>query len=286
MTEVGEYSDSSSDEDDEGDYGQRVGKERYTENRDAWLSRVRDEIDVNSTRVERFIQLFVWLRDTYPDEKIVVFSNYLKFLDILSKGLKERLQIEALRFDGTVNQTDRQMVRQRFDEAHPSVPLLITAGAGGVGLNITAASIVMQTEIWWNRNSELQAVHRAWRPGQDRQVKVIGLQAENSLIDGLIRKAQRGKTNINERLMKRLVRRHDEGPDIPTIPQSYGLAPLEYEMPDLPNWEAFVRSNAQTLHPVLEENGMMDVDSVAEEDATMDDAVAAVNVAVAENADE
>lgn len=59
----------------------------------------------------------------------------------------------------------------------------LTAGAGGVGLNISTASIVIQLEVWWNRNAEKQAYFRAHRQGQRKNVKVFQLLARNSSID-------------------------------------------------------------------------------------------------------
>lgn len=112
---------------------------------------------IEYTRVEQLLNLYTWLRTKYPDRSIVVFSTYLKFLDILFYTLKNQHSIAALRFDGTMSLSSREVVRARFNLSSPEIPLLLTAGAGGVGLNITKASIVIQTEIWWNHNFELQA---------------------------------------------------------------------------------------------------------------------------------
>jgi SNF2 family DNA or RNA helicase len=157
--------------------------------RNKWPEKLEDDREAvfDSNRVKRFLQLYDWIRQTYPDEKIVVFSLYRQFLDILSAALKWEHDIEALRFDGTVGSISRETVRRIFDFAHPGIPLLLTGDAGGVGLNIARASVIVQTEIWWNRNFEYQAYGRCYRQGQERLVRVFRLEARNGRIDSVIR---------------------------------------------------------------------------------------------------
>lgn len=84
----------------------------------------------------------------------MIFSQYLKFLDIIQEGLKHECNAECLRYDGTVKPALRKIIETRFADPANSKPLLITAGADGVELNITAASVVIQTEIWCNENTD------------------------------------------------------------------------------------------------------------------------------------
>ena len=82
------------------DEDQTVGSRR-----DAWLKKIEEgELVFQSARVETFIQLYSWLRYKFPNESMVVFSIYLRFLDIISVALRKRYGIEALRYDGTMNQ--------------------------------------------------------------------------------------------------------------------------------------------------------------------------------------
>jgi SNF2 family DNA or RNA helicase len=110
-------------------------------------------------------------------------SSWSKLLDILDECLRRQYQVRALRYDGTVKAKQRAMVQDAFNTTDPSIPILITAGAGDVGLNITAANIVIQTEIRWNANNEAQALCRAHRMGQKKSVKYARMAAENSAID-------------------------------------------------------------------------------------------------------
>lgn len=136
----------------------------------------------------------------------------LKFLDIIAKCLYTEKGIDVLRYDGSVSSAKRQATEKAFIECEPHTPLLVTAGTGGVGLNITAASVVVQLEPWWNRNTERQTVGRSHHQGQTNIVKYFRLEDRNSAMDAEILHTQQQKTNVNEKLMRPLVRRHDEGP--------------------------------------------------------------------------
>lgn len=63
------------------------------------------------------------------------------------ESIRRTAGIKRLRYDGTVNAVDRKQIHRKFSDPDEWAPVLITAGAGGVGLNIQAASIVIQTEI-------------------------------------------------------------------------------------------------------------------------------------------
>lgn len=100
--------------------------------RNEWLKKIKERANLveESGRVTWFIKLFKWLREEYPDEKMVVFSTYLKFLDILAEALRRVYNIDAVRYDGSVLPSKRSNVERAFQLCTPEIPLLITAGAG------------------------------------------------------------------------------------------------------------------------------------------------------------
>ncbi|HEY6400659.1 MAG TPA: SNF2-related protein, partial [Blastocatellia bacterium] len=141
--------------------------------------------------------------------KVLVFSQFTSFLSILRGRLdKQKLEYEYL--DGSTR--DRQARVERFQNDPDCKLFLISLKAGGLGLNLTAAEYVYLLDPWWNPAVESQAIDRAHRIGQTRQVfayriiardtveeKVLALQntkrdladaiinADNSLIRNLSR---------------------------------------------------------------------------------------------------
>jgi SNF2 family DNA or RNA helicase len=110
--------------------------------------------------------------------KALVFSQFTSFLQIV----KQRLDDAGLAYEYLDGQTkDRAAVVQRFqDDPAPKV-FLISLKAGGVGLNLTAAEYVFLLDPWWNPAIEAQAVDRAHRLGQTRQVFAYRLVAQGTV---------------------------------------------------------------------------------------------------------
>lgn len=93
--------------------------------------------------------------------------------------------------------------------------LLITADAGGVGLNLQFASRVIIAEPLWNAQAVDQMIARCWRKGQTRQVNVYHILALNSAIDFVYRTSQRRKIHTINEIMGQI--RPEEGV-FPTVP--------------------------------------------------------------------
>ncbi|XP_072986407.1 DNA repair protein RAD5B-like [Typha latifolia] len=104
-------------------------------------------------------------------EKSIVFSQWTAFLDLLEIPLK-RKNIGFLRFDGKLSQKRRECVLKEFSQSDDNLVMLMSLKAGGVGLNLTAASNVFLMDPWWNPAVEEQAIMRIHRIGQKRQVQV------------------------------------------------------------------------------------------------------------------
>jgi SNF2 family DNA or RNA helicase len=101
--------------------------------------------------------------------KAVVFSQWVSTLELLA----DRLQAYApLIFHGRVSQREREAVLGRFRDDAGRQLLLISYGAGGVGLNLQFASYVFLFDRWWNPAVEDQAINRAHRIGAAGPVTV------------------------------------------------------------------------------------------------------------------
>jgi TATA-binding protein-associated factor len=103
--------------------------------------------------------------------------------------------VSYLRLDGSVPATQRFAIARRFD-ADPSIEvLLLTTHVGGLGLNLTAADVVVFLEHDWNPQRDLQAMDRAHRLGQTRSVAVYRLLTRHTL-EARIMSLQRFKLDL------------------------------------------------------------------------------------------
>ncbi|RPD49318.1 ATP-dependent helicase [Hymenobacter sediminis] len=115
--------------------------------------------------------------------KVLVFSQFVRHLDIVRASLDER-QIEYAYLDG--NTRDRHKEVARFQETDDLRVFLISLKAGGVGLNLTAADYVFILDPWWNPAVEAQAVDRAHRIGQQRTVFTYKFITQNTVEEKIL----------------------------------------------------------------------------------------------------
>jgi len=180
-----------------------------------WLAKLgnwSEEQVFESTHVTAMVDMLYNLIKKRPEDKIIVFSQYLRYLDIINKGLRMRYKVECLRFDGTVLPKHRTAIEKKFLENPECLILLITAGCGSVGLNLIAGNIVVLCEEWWNVSNERQAMCRAFRQGQKKIVMVIRPFVVNSAIDREIDKRRMAKLDVNNDLTKALMHTQRTGP--------------------------------------------------------------------------
>lgn len=110
--------------------------------------------------------------------KTLVFSQFTGMLSIL----REHLQREGITFEYLDGKTaDRAACVERFQNDPQCRLFLISLKAGGVGLNLTAAQYVFLLDPWWNPAVEAQAIDRAHRIGQTRQVFAYRLIARDTV---------------------------------------------------------------------------------------------------------
>ncbi|XP_042514328.1 DNA repair protein RAD5A [Macadamia integrifolia] len=124
---------------------------------------------VESSKVTVLLQELENLRSS--GSKSIVFSQWTAFLDLLQIPLS-RNKFPFLRLDGTLNQQQRDNVIKQFSEDRSILVLLMSLKAGGVGINLTAASSAFVMDPWWNPAVEEQAVMRIHRIGQTKRVMI------------------------------------------------------------------------------------------------------------------
>jgi SNF2 family DNA or RNA helicase len=118
-------------------------------------------------------------------DKALVFTQYRVMGDLLVAHLEASLGVEVIFLHGETSKTERDELVRRFQEDNPRGPriFLLTTKAGGVGLNLTAASHVFHYDRWWNPAVEDQATDRAHRIGQKRAVQVHKLMCDGTVED-------------------------------------------------------------------------------------------------------
>lgn len=114
------------------------------------------------------------------DDKIIVFSQYVKTLRWLSAGIGS---FPHELFWGGLSQEERAKVLGRFREKPGPSALLMSLRAGGVGLSIQEASHVVLFDRWWNPAVENQAVQRAHRFGRTRPLHVVRFLVVDTIED-------------------------------------------------------------------------------------------------------
>lgn len=132
------------------------------------------------------------------NRKVLVFSQFTTILGSIRENLR-RNGIKTMYLDGSVPSKSRMDLVKEFNEGEPGV-FLISLKAGGTGLNLTSADMVIHFDPWWNPAVEEQAVDRAHRIGQKNTVEVIKLIAKGT-IEEKIYNIQEKKKEIIEQVL-------------------------------------------------------------------------------------
>jgi len=137
-----------------------------------------DNADTNmeSGKLEMFLELLDEIID--GGHRALVFSQFTSMLAILRKELEAR-EINHLYLDGSTQ--NRLSLVHQFNDS-PDIPVfLISLMAGGTGLNLTGADVVIHVDPWWNPAVEDQATDRAHRIGQTRSVYAMKLICRDTI---------------------------------------------------------------------------------------------------------
>ena len=113
-------------------------------------------------------------------KKVLLFSQFTSVLKKLEKNFKKE-GISYLYLDGETSAKERIERVNSFNKEKDIQVFLISLKAGGVGLNLTSASVVIHFDPWWNPAVEDQATDRAHRFGQKNKVEVIKLVAKDTI---------------------------------------------------------------------------------------------------------
>ena len=130
--------------------------------------------------------------------KVLLFSQFTSMLDIIRRRLDEE-GIGYYILTGSTSKEKRNELVKSFNGDRPPV-FLISLKAGGTGLNLTAASIVIHFDPWWNQAAQNQATDRAHRIGQQQVVTVYKLIMKDTLEEKILEMQER-KAGLSEEIM-------------------------------------------------------------------------------------
>ncbi|MBQ9010631.1 MAG: SWF/SNF helicase family protein, partial [Clostridia bacterium] len=131
--------------------------------------------------------------------RMLIFSQFVTMLNLLEEDFA-REGIETYKIIGSTPKEKRISLVRQFNENEVPV-FLISLKAGGTGLNLTGADVVIHYDPWWNLAAQNQATDRAHRIGQTRQVTVFKLILKNT-IEERIMALQDAKKDLAEAILE------------------------------------------------------------------------------------
>lgn len=133
------------------------------------------------------------------EHKILLFSSYTSMFEIIEEQLK-KLKINYLKLTGQTKVGERIKLVDEFNTNKNIKVFLISLKAGGTGLNLTGADMVIHYDPWWNLSAENQATDRTYRIGQKKNVQVYKLITKNS-IEEKIYELQQKKAKLIDNML-------------------------------------------------------------------------------------
>lgn len=132
-------------------------------------------------------ELSAQLDELFTDRgmKAVVFSQWLRMHEVLVKQLAEKKDWSHVLFHGGVPSAKRKNLVDQFRD-DPKCRLFLATDAGGVGLNLQFASVVVNMDLPWNPAVLEQRIGRVHRLGQKRSVQVINFVARGTIEEGML----------------------------------------------------------------------------------------------------
>ncbi|KAJ5814609.1 hypothetical protein N7474_006386 [Penicillium riverlandense] len=162
----------------------RAAAQKNKKEKNKYLRRL-EKTYVPSSKIEKAMEILQANEDRGNDEKTIIFSQFTSLLDLLEVPIKRRGWGYA-RYDGSMATKDRLESVTVFSQDPACKIMLVSLKAGNAGLNLVSASHVIVFDPFWNPYIEDQAVDRAHRIGQTKDVFVHRLLVTNTVEDRII----------------------------------------------------------------------------------------------------
>ncbi|KAK7209286.1 hypothetical protein V2G26_016464 [Clonostachys chloroleuca] len=152
-----------------------------------------------SAKVAECMKLLTAIQET--GEKTIIFSQWTLLLDLVEVGMKhEGFAKKPVRYDGGMSANERNNAAHEFRTKEDVKVILVSLKAGNAGLNLADASRVIILDPFWNPYIEMQAVDRAYRIGQQREVKVYRILTQETVEDRIMELQERKKEMVEAAL--------------------------------------------------------------------------------------
>ncbi|UKZ95079.1 uncharacterized protein TrAFT101_009929 [Trichoderma asperellum] len=194
----------------------RKGKKKQAEIKPSMLKTLRHEASKNRQAFKRYMSYLrkTWLpaakvsecmnllKQIYETgEKTIVFSQWTLLLDLLEVAMwHDNYPGKLRRYDGSMSSEQRFDAAKDFRDKNDVKVMLVSLRAGNAGLNLTAASRVVIMDPFWNPYIEMQAVDRAYRIGQKKEVKVYRILTSETVEDRIVELQNRKKEMVEAAL--------------------------------------------------------------------------------------
>lgn len=156
-----------------------------------------DNYKSGSSKLEQCIEIVE--EAVKSEHKILLFSGYTSMFPFIEKELNQR-KIRYCKLTGATKVEERIKLVDEFNRNNEIKVFLISLKAGGTGLNLTGADIVIHYDPWWNLSTENQATDRAHRIGQKNNVQVYKLITKDS-IEEKIYELQQRKADLADNML-------------------------------------------------------------------------------------
>ncbi len=172
----------------------------------ALISADEDNYGEESVKLDELIRE---ISENAGNHKILVFSQFLKMLDLVKQKLQE-MNISYTYLDGQT--VDRKQQVDSFQTDKEVRVFLISLKAGGFGINLTEADYVYLVDPWWNPAVEKQAIDRTHRIGQDKKVFAYKMICKNTVEEKILRLQEKKKfvadslIDVDKNVMKKLTK--------------------------------------------------------------------------------
>ncbi|KAJ1304861.1 hypothetical protein OPQ81_005995 [Rhizoctonia solani] len=168
---------------------------------------LQDECFLDAGKVEKLLELVNGYRK--EGRRVLVFSQFTQILDIL-KVVLDHVGLRYLVLTGSTPVDERQSLVDEFTEDETIPVFLLSTRAGGMGINLTAASVVIMFDQDFNPHNDRQAADRSYRIGQKRDVDVVKLITKETIEEDILRLGQT-KLALDEAVAGDAVEEGNEG---------------------------------------------------------------------------